>query len=320
MQYVFLMPDKDYVRIMLKDLKGRENVMLITPGRFAKSNRLKRVVIEALLARFNDSPPGLLNPFWFPDVIERSNADDEVVYIFFRTTRFSHNRAFLRWLKTTGSKVRTIMIYLDVIVEAKYRQIENEFDLIYTFDERDAAKYQIPQIAGLYSNLDIKSGPTLYDLVFVGESKDRYPLLNDIYHKLNQVEISSKFHVYDQSPRQTTADDLQTTTEFIPYKAVLDLQTHSNVILDIVQPDQRGATLRFFEALALNKKLLTNNRSIATNKYFNPAYMQIMTSSEDIDLSFIHDRVNVDYQYQGDYSPLKLLKRIESDLSERISQ
>jgi hypothetical protein len=319
MHFVFLAPDKDYVRIMLNDLNGHDHVTILTPGQFSQTGPVKRKLITRLLARFHDSPPSFLNRFWFHDVIKNKEFGTDIVYVLFRTTRFSHNRSFLQWLRSTGQNVHLVMLYLDVIVEQKYRRIEKAFDLCYTFDEDDAARYQIPHIPGLYSSLDLKPQPLLYDLFFVGESKDRYPLLNEIYQKLNRNQARCKFHVFETTQRTKDAQDLQTTTEFIPYQSVLDLMLQSNAILDLVQPNQRGMTLRFFEALALNKKLVTNNRQIAGNKYYDPESMQIIQSSDDLDLDFIRDQRPIDYHYAGDYSPLNLMNQISADLAARFA-
>jgi hypothetical protein len=43
----------------------------------------------------------------------------------------------------------------------------------------------------------------------------------------------------------------------------------STVLLDIAQPKQEGLSFRIFEALKLEKKLITTNRSVTTYDFFD---------------------------------------------------
>ena len=70
------------------------------------------------------------------------------------------------------------------------------------------------------------------------------------------------------------------------------------------------------EAICYNKKLLTNNKSIFEFPYYNPQYMRYFSDISQIDMEFLKREETVDYGYNGDYSPLNFIKRIETDIKE----
>ena len=50
---------------------------------------------------------------------------------------------------------------------------------------------------------------------------------------------------------------------------MLNIESNSRALLDIVQPEQRGQTLRPIEALFFKKKIVTNNYSILEADFYN---------------------------------------------------
>ncbi len=79
-------------------------------------------------------------------------------------------------------------------------------------------------------------------------------------------------------------------------------------ILEIVQEGQSALTMRPYEAVCYNRKLLTNNRSILDFKYYDSRFIQYYEDPADIDWDWVKDNTLVDYGYQGDFSPEFLWK------------
>lgn len=59
----------------------------------------------------------------------------------------------------------------------------------------------------------------------------------------------------------------------------------TNCILEILQEGQYQQSIRYFEAIIYNKKLLTNNKNVKNLPYFDERYMRYFSSITDIDLS-----------------------------------
>lgn len=101
----------------------------------------------------------------------------------------------------------------------------------------------------------------------------------------------------------------KSSKEFVAYDEILRRTLSANVVLDIIKNDM-PLTLRVYEAVVYNKKLLTNNRKILTFKYYDPRYIQFFESVEDIDWDWIKEVSDVDYGYMGDFSPKKILSQL----------
>ena len=61
------------------------------------------------------------------------------------------------------------------------------------------------------------------------------------------------------------------------YKYYLD----SKIILDIAHPHQKGLSFRPYEALGLNKKLITTNQEIVNCDFYNPNNILLIKDLND---------------------------------------
>ena len=50
--------------------------------------------------------------------------------------------------------------------------------------------------------------------------------------------------------------------QLIDYNQILDELQKFDTVLEVVQPGQVGVTLRYYEAITYNKKLITNNEMV----------------------------------------------------------
>lgn len=89
---------------------------------------------------------------------------------------------------------------------------------------------------------------------------------------------------------------------------------NSRCILDINQENADGYTSRFLEAVMFNKRLLTDNKSIASSEFYSEDNIQIIDNYQHINTSFVRNNKAVDYHYTGQFSPVNLLFKIEKIL------
>ncbi len=79
--------------------------------------------------------------------------------------------------------------------------------------------------------------------------------------------------------------------------------------------NQHGATLRTFEAVVYNKRLLTNNPFVNEFPYFRADYMKYFNDIGDIrkiHTSFFKEDLT-DYCYNDEFSPRNLFDEIENN-------
>ena len=181
---------------------------------------------------------------------------------------------------------------------------------IYTFDPQDALTFGYVYTGFSYYSMKRVQPPhdTKYDVYFVGGLKgNRNDLIFNVFTSLHENNLKCKFQLYSPYGKYLEADGINYSKEWIPYDAVLSDVVCSNCILEILQKNQHGATLRYFEAVCYNKKLLTNNKDIVNYPYYNPYWMKIFEDVEDSDLDWVVMKEYLDYKYNGDFSPRKLI-------------
>jgi hypothetical protein len=194
-----------------------------------------------------------------------------------------------------------------------YERLQQEplIDKIFTFDADDAKRYGFIY-TGLcyYSKLQLPRQTTSCDLYFIAHIKQqRLPMLNECYEAIAN-KVCCNFQT--DAVRGYIVPGIHILHERIPYKQVIQNVQRCNCIFEIVKENQTGPTLRYFEAICYNKKLLTNNPNIVHFPLYNARYMHIFNTPADIDTDWIKRQETVDYHYDGRFSPIHLLELIIS--------
>ena len=208
-----------------------------------------------------------------------------------------------------------VLYYIDTVERsvskyANYLREQGVFDVVFTFDNADAVKYHLRFWQTPYSVMNEKQDNKI-DLYFCGVDKDRFAII-DAISKIKTLNFAMDLIQTDKNI--TYEDDrvsIHTVDEILPYETVLGKTLLANCILEIVRPGQIGFTLRAFEAVVYNKKLLTNNEYIKEFKFYNSAYMKIFKSVEDIDWNWVKEKSTVNYYYNGEFSPIRFIEEIK---------
>ena len=66
-------------------------------------------------------------------------------------------------------------------------------------------------------------------------------------------------------------------------KKTYDIMKSSNIIVDVPMANQNGLTIRTFEALGFNRKLITTNKNIANYDFYNPTNIYIYEGEGSFD-------------------------------------
>ena len=186
-----------------------------------------------------------------------------------------------------------------------------KWDKIYTFDANDAKQYGFTHLGFNYysSHSHESSLLSTSDVFFVGGLKGgRTEIIYNLYTYLSSHGVRCDFHLM---PIENLAikhlAGICYCKSWQPYEEILEKVQQTNCIIEIVQEGQSGATLRYFEAVTMNKKLLTNNPHIKEFPLYNPKWMKTFQDIEDIDMEWLLRDEKVDYGYQGEFSPTHLI-------------
>lgn len=215
-----------------------------------------------------------------------------------------------------------IVLYMpDNIRTMKIAQNKDEFlrfcrhyhlDQVYSFDKKDCEKFGA-EFFDFYSMLPAKVTQKKLEngkprILYVGScrSKERLNTLHALYDRLKE-QAHCTFYLNGVDSVDADRDGI-IYNHTLSYAEVVELVQQHDVIVEIMNGNQAGNTLRLKEAVCYNKCLLTNNPFVQESPYYHPDFIQIFKEVDDIDLSRF--TMNVDYKYNGEFSPCKLMERI----------
>ncbi len=138
---------------------------------------------------------------------------------------------------------------------------KHHFQVI-TYDELDAKKFGFRCHAQFFNirpyqqvaSLEVKA--ILYDFFFVGYAKNRVEEIESIRSLLSSY--TCKFVT------------VHSTSEYIPYTDYMEMALQSRCLVEIVHSGDSSCTLRPLEAMAIHRKLLTNNPAVRNYSFFRP--------------------------------------------------
>lgn len=173
-----------------------------------------------------------------------------------------YNRLVTSYIKRINSKIKIILWFWNPIIQYSEKYLlDKNVDEFWTYSKFDATKYHLnfnsqffnyDIISKHYLNSKIKS-----DVFFLGENKGRTALINKLQKIMNSQGISTKIII------------VQDKKNYVTYDKYLNNVYNCYALLDIVNDNIDGLTLRCMEALFFNKKLITNNKDIINYDFYN---------------------------------------------------
>ncbi|WP_304960400.1 hypothetical protein [Thomasclavelia cocleata] len=227
---------------------------------------------------------------------------------------------FLKQLKKRN--VKLVLLMLDSMstmrkeFSNKILYMSSYFEIIYTFDFNDAKKYNWIYTQMYYSKLsNIKPIGSKYDVLCICYAGNRIKKLIQIWDILKSKGINCFFAISGLSNEEIKNNYREGIiyNHYFSYGEIISRVQHTNVILEITQSNQSGYTLRTFESVCYNKKLLTNNPLIYKFKFYEDKFMKCFSNIEDLyklDLEFFCKDECIDYHYNDEFSPKKLFRDI----------
>lgn len=193
-----------------------------------------------------------------------------------------------------------------------------DFDFVLTFDYEDAKKYNFEYLGLTYYSKpkDILPSNKISDIFFVGAFKgNRKRKILNVYGELEKHNINANFNIMlkrsELKKNQEYFNKINYYKKWMPYDEVIAQTLSTNCIFEILQDNQNGQSLRYFEAICFNKKLLTNNKNVRNLPFYNEKYIKIFDKIDDIDFGWIKTKEKIDYGYKDEFSPIYLINKID---------
>ena len=195
-------------------------------------------------------------------------------------------KEYLIWLKYSLPNAEFAFEYGNLIGRAKHLfpdEIPKGISIT-TYDKADSQRYNISFRSGheYFSCFIGKKKAKKYDVFFAGADKGRGELLLEIKKRLEELGLKTKFII--------TSDGLFARKKMyhstrISYKKIIDYNSKSRAILNVVLPGQHGATMRDFESIFNEIKLITTNQNIKEFDFYKEQNVFIWGESNISDLS-----------------------------------
>ena len=186
--------------------------------------------------------------------------------------------------------IKTILYQWDSMNNWDYQNVMGAFDRVYSFDYKDAHDLNIKYVPTFSTDdfADLHPVPIRYDLFFFGNyTHERYLQAQKIqdFAELNGYRL--KMHLFLSFKRyiRERIKGVKIDRRYIEFQRMnkeeyLENFNESNIIVDITTETQSGLAMRVLDTLAAGKKLITNNKYISAEPYFNPQQICIVNPAE----------------------------------------
>lgn len=220
------------------------------------------------------------------------------------------NLQFSKWLldylREKNPDVKLVMFFWDK-VEKHHKGFDDyfpKFDKIYSFDRDDAKDYGFEYYPDFYFGVIQPSEECTYDIAFVGrirndETLQRAFLIRQVQAFCDEYKLKPYLRIRPldktvgkKNPIKKILQERRekkywnVVKEYekygfiyyddIPLDEVDDIYNHSKVILDTAYPGRQGMTLNAIVALAKGKKLITCNKRIKEEPFYDPDMIYIL--------------------------------------------
>lgn len=245
---------------------------------------------------------------------------EDIHYIIFWDSAISeyYSEAFFKKIKK-NKNVRLIFYIYDQMnrwYSPRIARMAKYADLVLCTILEDCKKYgyqYYPLVYSSYPLNDVGVAKTS-DIYFMGNNSDRDETLHEIYKYLTLQGVNCDFNIVGVSEEKQYYKEKITYNKKFSMEENLSHSVATNCILEIMHKGMTAVTARYAEAIRLNKKLLTNNINVVNEKYYDDRYIKIFNSIEEIDVSWIIKRENIEYNYKGDFSPRALINAVVKEL------
>lgn len=243
---------------------------------------------------------------------------EEYVIIFLNgSLRFHFSNGYLKKVKKKHPNVKLAMIMYDSFVNpAAKRSISMipTFDYVFSFDKDDCEHHNLNYIYSTFSypdniHLDNSKHTSAF---FIGYGSGRLKLLQDTFRKITSEVQDCYFGIAGVSEKDIVDIRDVHYNVTIPYSEELQMAYNTDCVVEVVKEGQTGVSLRTCEAIAFNKKLLTNNVKLKEMPFYDSRFMSVFNDPNEIDIEFVKANIKVKYNDSNIFSPINILKKLES--------
>ncbi|MDP4223360.1 MAG: hypothetical protein Q8868_08610 [Bacteroidota bacterium] len=208
--------------------------------------------------------------------------------------------AVVRQLRLANPDARFIGFHWDSLrPEYNYLPIIEYFDKVVSFDYKDCRDHSGINYLPLfyiddYGNIeDNKQASRKIDVLFIGAWRDRerYDLVKITASICKRLGLRFYYYLYSPlieqfySIKNHGVIQKEAKTRKLSHKEIIELFSVTRAVIDFQNTFQTGLTMRCFETLAAGLKLITTNRNIINEPFFDKEFIYI-TDKKNLRLDY----------------------------------
>lgn len=303
----------DWCEKSLAQFQIYENVGVLNyrfPINGALKTKIARVHFSEKINKHFQLP---LKNLWYGSFLQvldlKEQKSEQVCLLIYDHNKLGGEHSFLEYTRKINPNIKICYIFTNIIrysaAESKgYVDKLNEwYDAVFAFDPEDAVKYGFsysPLIYDAEPDYNKCEKESEENLVFyVGQAKDRLEMLLSCHEKIRQLGIACDFHIANVPEDKITDAPGIVFNQFMTYENAVQSIQKSTCLLDAIQGNSTGLTIKVCEAVCYNKKLITTNQHVKDYPFYDPRYIRVIESTDDIDEAFFTENRDVQYPESG---------------------
>ncbi|MBF8807592.1 MAG: oligosaccharide biosynthesis protein Alg14 [Enterococcus lacertideformus] len=166
------------------------------------------------------------------------------------------------------TKAKMVLFFWNHFKEEHYRLLEQAkndpvIDEVYHFDYLEAKELGLLHNSSFYSkNMEIPKAAITSDLFFGATDNGRKEQAECYKKEFEQRGLKTNYFILPLRGNEQA--------NYLSYTEYLELTARSRGILELLRAGQRGVTLRSFESIYFEKKLVTGNEAIMSYQFYHP--------------------------------------------------
>ncbi len=267
-QYIFVSNWQKDVKYQYNDFFHEDYLYL----NFIKFTRVRLYFIR-VLQKFHLDTSRFIYDFFYKKIFSKEiqlkeEMEEKEPYVFILTGMIyeEYGSQLVRYIREQYSGSYIVLYLIDLLYKKSFTAdaAKKDFDLVCSFDKKEAEKYKLgyllePFSFNLLKGLSDVNIPE-YDVTFVGHAKNRYDNIISLYEALRANGFKCDFRItgVPKSKRKYPGEICYQWTDF---EELLMHVKKSRCVLELMQKEGYSATTRYAEAMLLGKNLLTNCRA-----------------------------------------------------------
>lgn len=257
-----------------------------------------------------------LKNLWFP-LFYNSFDSQPRCFIFLMDWITKENIKLFTGLRKKYSDCKLVVYFEDLVSSRPNFDMGllKYFDFGISYDQLDSVKYNLLYHPTFLSKIEVNPcSEHTSDVCFIGLAKDRLQKIHQLYKIFIDSGLEADFIISRKNENDLEEQGIQYISKDISYLEYLSHVINTNCILELMHHDAGGYTLRTWEALLYNKKLITNNQRILDAPFYNKDQFIVFKDIKDISLKQITEPLKKGNFDKESISSIRFFKYIDSQL------